>query len=411
VRHDTYSGPHEIKPSQFIHSRLGNLYLRTRFGHWRDIAVGLQLYVLSILGPQHFPGQRRALLRGIPTYLRRYPHFRWNTRRPRGKFRFRGLNYEIRRGGAFTETVLTEEMPRQPKVSVLVRTLGRRAMLDRALRSVANQTYPNLEVVIVEDGPETLRGFLSEFPNLDIVYHAFGKNRGRCQAGNEAMQRASGEYLVFLDEDDEFYADHIEQLTATVLSSDAEVAYATAFEVPTEWGADGEIVKEGDAIVAYQQPFSRLELSYRNYLPILTVLFHRALYERCGGMDLELDNLEDWDLWLRFSAATGRFAFLDKTTSLYRVPYRREDYGTRHGALRSFNQAAATKHDRLVLTMTVAEANREIAQILEEQTRLGQILGITPRELRGIERAYTRHKLVRWTIKTLRPVLRRLIFG
>ncbi len=225
------------------------------------------------------------------------------------------------------------------------------------------------------------------------------------------MQRASGEYLVFLDEDDEFYADHIEQLAATVLSSDAEVAYATAFEIPTEWGADGEIVKEGDAIVAYQQPFSRLELCYRNYLPILTVLFHRALYERCGGMDPELDNLEDWDLWLRFSAATGRFAYLDKTTSLYRVPYQRKDYGTRHGTLRSFNQAAATKHDRLVLTMTVAEANREIAHILEEQTRLGQILGITPRELRGIERAYMRHKLVRWTIKTLRPILRRLIFG
>ncbi len=85
--------------------------------------------------------------------------------------------------------------------------------------------------------------------------------------------------------------------------------------------------------------------------------------------------------------------------------------GTRHDALRSFNQAAASKHDQLMLTMTVAEANREIAQILEEQTRLGQILGITPRELRGIERAYSRHKLVRWAIKTMRPVLRRLIFG
>jgi len=321
------------------------------------------------------------------------------------------LNYEIRRGGEFTETVLAEHLPRRSKVSILVRTLGRRAKLDRALRSVANQTYRNLEVIVVEDGPATLGDFLSEFRDLDIVYHPLGENRGRCHAGNEAMNRASGEYLVFLDEDDEFYADHIEQLVAAALTSGTEVAYATAFEVPTEWDSAGKILRQGEPIVQFQQKFSRLALCYRNYLPILTVLFHRSLFERFGGMDPDLDNLEDWDLWLRFCAAGARFAFLNKTTSLYRIPYRRKDYGIRYQSLHSFKTVATAKQEQMALTMTVAEASREIGVILEDQSRLGQILGITPRELRGIEKLYTRHKLARWAISILRPVLRRLVLG
>jgi len=411
VRHDSYSVPNEIKPSQFIYSRLGNLYLRSRFGTVTDILIGLQLYMLSIIGSQHFHGQRRALLREIPTFFRLFPHFRWGANGPHGRHRVRGLNYEIRRGGEFTETVLAEHLPRRSKVSILVRTLGRRAKLDRALRSVANQTYRNLEVIVVEDGPATLGDFLSEFRDLDIVYHPLGENRGRCHAGNEAMNRASGEYLVFLDEDDEFYADHIEQLVAAALTSGTEVAYATAFEVPTEWDSAGKILRQGEPIVQFQQKFSRLALCYRNYLPILTVLFHRSLFERFGGMDPDLDNLEDWDLWLRFCAAGARFAFLNKTTSLYRIPYRRKDYGIRYQSLHSFKTVATAKQEQMALTMTVAEASREIGVILEDQSRLGQILGITPRELRGIEKLYTRHKLARWAISILRPVLRRLVLG
>lgn len=56
VRHDTYETAGQIKPVQFIHSVLGNLYLRTRFGTFGDIRQGIALYLQMLRGPVHFPG-------------------------------------------------------------------------------------------------------------------------------------------------------------------------------------------------------------------------------------------------------------------------------------------------------------------------------------------------------------------
>ena len=409
--HLTYANPGEIKHGQLIYSRLGSLYLRTRFGTWSDVIVGWLLYLAAILQSQHFPGQRRALLAGLWSYGVRFWYFRRGARRKRGRYRFFGWDFAPARLGAFHRVEPFDSLPRQPKVSILIRTVGRTMMLRRALQSVRNQTYRNLDVVIIEDGPPTLEALVAEFRDLPIVYHAFGANHGRCEAGNEALRRASGEYFVFLDEDDEFYADHIEQLVAEVLRSNVEVAYATAFEVPTEWGPNDEIVREGNYEVQFRQPFSRLELCHRNYLPILTVLFHRSLYERCGGFDPELDNVEDWNLWLRFSVATKRFAFLEKTTALYRVPLKKKVYKRRDQGLKSFKEIAQNKHRTLTFSMTVAEANHEARQILEEHMRLSEILGLSPQDLRGIERLRARHRLVRAAIGLARPILRKIISG
>ena len=85
--------------------------------------------------------------------------------------------------------------------------------------------------------------------NLEIHYKALGKNQGRCMAGNEAMSMASGDYFVFLDEDDLFFADHIEQLVAAIAATaNAKISYSYAFEIPTAYSCEEgrlTIVEEG----------------------------------------------------------------------------------------------------------------------------------------------------------------------
>jgi hypothetical protein len=57
-----------------------------------------------------------------------------------------------------------------------------------------------------------------------------------------------------------------------------------------------------------------------NYIPIQSILFKRELYEQYGGFDLEMELLEDWNLWTRY-ALTSTFKFVQKTTSLFRTPH------------------------------------------------------------------------------------------
>ena len=291
VRHDTYDAPNQIKPDQFLYGILGNLLLRARYGSLREIVAGWLMFVAVLFGPKHFPRQRERLLRIWLAYARRFTHF-LSFRRKTPGVEFHGWDFAPVRDGAFHEVVPYQDIDAPPLVSVLVRTIGRKAQVRRALQSIANQTWRNLEVVLVEDGPATLDSTVSEFAHLTITYVPLGVNRGRCHAGNVAMERASGEYFCFLDEDDEFYADHIEQLFVALRNSSAKAVYSNSFEVKTEWDDQFNIVREGTRNVVYDEEFSFVEMSRRNITPICCVLFSRQLYETCGGLDPQLENLE-----------------------------------------------------------------------------------------------------------------------
>ncbi len=54
----------------------------------------------------------------------------------------------------------------------------------------------------------------------------------------------------------------------------------------------------------HQRPFNLEHLRWSNFMPVNCVLFERSLFEEFGGFDEDLDVLEDWDLWLRYAAAT-----------------------------------------------------------------------------------------------------------
>src|SRR4029079_17817904 len=172
-----------------------------------------------------------------------------------------------------------------------------------ALASCAHQTYPNLEVVVIEDGPERSRAVVDEVRGrLALRYRATGKRTGRARAGNVALAMASGEWLNFLDDDDVLFADHVEVLVDAVQASNAAGASGLAWETHTAIhdrasAAYDEVLH----VTRHRQRFDRLTLWHHNFLPIQAVLFHRRLYERYGGFEEDMDQLEDWNLWTRYT--------------------------------------------------------------------------------------------------------------
>ena len=393
VWHYTYEEAAQVKPQQFLGSTLANVLLRCRYGRRHEVIQGFVMFMALFAMKPLFEGMRTQLLGQLFKLMKLAPHFLRTRRQSQEKFSFRMWDYAMAREGAFYEYLNANQSPIEqakntaqgaPMVSVLMRTMpGRAGKLREAIASVVNQTYAHMqgpiELVLVEDGG---LGIESSKPQIDalrasgvlakVIYVPLPKS-GRCVAGNKALEVATGQLCCFLDDDDLFYADHLEVLVNEWLKQPSLGAvYALAYEVRTHVHSEEPWVYE-DVIhsLIHRQEFSRPTLWHHNYFPIQTVLFQRRLYLENGGFDLDLENLEDWNLWVRYSLKSD-FKLISKVTSLYRVPDQLENALKRQAVLDNYYAKAKTKHDLLKVELTLPE----IQQIVEEISRQNQVVGV-----------------------------------
>jgi len=364
VWHYTYEHAAELKPAQFLGSTLAHVLLRCRYGSWLQALVGLLMYASLFFLPAGFVGQRRQLLRNAMRLFLLVPHFLLTRLHKSGNFGFRGWDYSIAREGAFytspetAPTVVPDPaVAQQPLVSVLVRTMpGRSGKLHEALASIAAQTYSRVELVVVEDGGHSAQAQVDAWRQSGrftaVIYQPLDKV-GRCAAGNAALAAASGDLLGFLDDDDLLFADHLEVLVqAWQAQPTLGAVYGLAWQVRTHIiSHEPWRYRDIEHSLIYRQPFERAILWHHNYLPIQTVLFQRRLYQRWGGFDPELDNLEDWNLWVRYSLHDD-FALVPKVTSLYRVPAQAQQAAQRQRALDDHYARALEKHGQLAVQLS-----------------------------------------------------------
>ncbi|MBO9127832.1 glycosyltransferase [Rhizobium sp. 16-545-1B] len=350
VYHYTYEAAGQVKPLQVTGSTFANLYMRLAFGTLRDMiavpAMGLRLLVSA----EQFPGARRKHFQNAIKLIQFAPKLitRNVTRKTAALFPFRGWDYELVRKGAF---YALDPLPDYcPKVTVITRSYkGREKLLLQAMKSVSNQTYRNIEHIITEDRGEHLKDFIEEYAAAtggDIVY-ASGNKIGRSDAGNLALEKATGRWCVFLDDDDLFYCDHIEVLVGSILKNNSHAAYSLAFEVPTRKLAEDWSSFAVFAPIIHDhmaKDFDYEALKSNNLFPIQAVLFERTLFEERGGFDEDLEALEDWALWQKYSYRT-RFVLAAKTTSLYRTPEHLDDYDERRKKLVSAYEGLVERMD------------------------------------------------------------------
>jgi GT2 family glycosyltransferase len=406
VVHRTYSVAEEVKPLQVLGGHLTNLCLRARYGGALRTLQGLAMLAADALAPQDFPGRRRGLVKVFFRFLARWPHFALSRVRPTAKFRpvFAGWNYELRRDGAFvaSRSQRDEPRPETPLVSVLIRTINRGAWLKQALESVAKQTWPNIEAIVVEDGFPTSEAIVDAFRDrLAVRYHATGEKVGRARAGNIALAEAHGEWFNFLDDDDVLFADHVEVLMDAVQRSGAKGAYGLAWETQTNVADRGSAdYSEIAHYTRHHEPFDRLALWHHNFLPIQAVLFHRGLFDRHGGFAEDMDQLEDWNLWTRYTLDDD-FVLVEKTTSKYRVPARARDAAGRQELLDNAYRDAVERQRALMVTASVYD----ISQMAERYVRSEAVMLLSRGDLRRFvgERPWLA-RLAAWR----HPVMRRL---
>ncbi|MHB8354938.1 MAG: glycosyltransferase [Burkholderiales bacterium] len=194
-------------------------------------------------------------------------------------------------------------------VSILIRSMGRTALLQQALDSVAQQSWPAIEVVVVAAIPHhpALPDHCGAFP-LRLL--TTDQPLPRSTAANRALEAAQGGYVLFLDDDDGLLPDHVEKLARELdRRTDVEAAYSEVQPVSLERVAQG---------APFSPPFDPVRLLSGNWMPLHAVMFRHALIERGCRFDPDLDCYEDWDFWLQVAHWT-EFARLPGVSAWYRI--------------------------------------------------------------------------------------------
>lgn len=188
-------------------------------------------------------------------------------------------------------------------VSVIMRTKDRPALLREAIDSVRAANHP-CEIVVVNDG-----GARVDLEGVKLIEHE--QSRGRSIAANEGVRAATNDFIVFLDDDDLHYPEHLPTLTAAATTTHAGwySDAVSAFLRPAQSGRYETHSRQR----LYSQDFDRELLLADNYIPLPTILIRRDTFLDLGGFDPQFDLFEDWEFLIRL-AKRGDFLHVPRVT-------------------------------------------------------------------------------------------------
>lgn len=197
----------------------------------------------------------------------------------------------------------------KPKVSVILPTYNRAHLVGRAIQSVLNQTFQDLEIVVVDDAStDNSEEIVKNFSNPNIKYHRHESNRGANAARNTGISIAKGEYIAFNDSDDEWLPTKLEKQVIIIENTedDIGIVYSGFYQIIGN-------VKSYVPSVSIKKKDGNIykSLLYGNFVTTQTVLIKRECFEKVGFFDEELPRLQDWELWLRISK-NYKFKFIDE---------------------------------------------------------------------------------------------------
>ena len=208
------------------------------------------------------------------------------------------------------------EAKNNPTVSVVIPTYNRAHLVGRAIQSVLNQTYQDFELIIVDDAStDNTEEMVKSIDDERLRYIRHEENSGTSVAPrNTGIKAARGEYIAFLDSDDEWLPQKLEKQIDKFNSVSSDVGLVCCGYACIN-GKTGETLREymptegGDVF--------RLIVE-RNIPGSPTVLIRKECFKKAGLFDTEFLSLQDWDMWIRI-AKYYKFDFIPEVLAKYCV--------------------------------------------------------------------------------------------
>ncbi|HYI46076.1 MAG TPA: glycosyltransferase family 2 protein [Actinomycetota bacterium] len=190
-----------------------------------------------------------------------------------------------------------------PLASIVTPVLNRRETLEACLRSVADQTYPNIEHIVVDGGStDGTIDLLREWePRVKWISES---DTGMYNAINKGLAMTTGDFVAYVNSDD-LYLPYSVEAAVEVLTKDHDLVF----------GDLGVLTRERDPVGFYPQFYRDFDLNHYTHFATLaqpTVFWTRALMERTGTFDESYRLLGDCEYWLRAAVKGARITHLDE---------------------------------------------------------------------------------------------------
>ncbi len=184
---------------------------------------------------------------------------------------------------------------RGPLVTVVIPTHNRRGFLPVALSSVLSQSYRDLQVIVVRDGGERADDIVEGLRDRRVLFIDRDENLGKAASLNEALTRAEGKYIAYLDDDDMLYPYHVETLVDALESRmDCRLAYTDLYRVYCRTEPDGTRTVLSK-VLDISRDFDRFLMLCFNHTLHVSLMHHRDLLDQTGPFNEDLKVLIDWD--------------------------------------------------------------------------------------------------------------------
>ncbi|HXJ79409.1 MAG TPA: glycosyltransferase family 2 protein [Candidatus Methylomirabilis sp.] len=191
-------------------------------------------------------------------------------------------------------------MDQSPRVTVAIPTWNRAYLVQRAIRSALAQTFREFEVLVVDDGSsDGTPQVVAEVGDPRLAYVRHEENGGISRARNTALARARGEWIAFLDDDNEWAPDYLErQLAFAASRPGADMVYCRARRHDTRARRHGLV----PSTLCDGRVFRQL---LTGWVPLMSsALLRRSVVIEVGGLDERLGATEDRDLCMRLAQRT-----------------------------------------------------------------------------------------------------------
>jgi glycosyltransferase involved in cell wall biosynthesis len=186
-----------------------------------------------------------------------------------------------------------------PLISVVIPAYNAESFVGHTLTSVLEQTYQNIEVIVIDDGSQDstadiVKSFAKSDPRVILVNQP---NSGVSSARNSGIYHSKGEFIAFIDADDIYYPECLEKLTHAMLEADNSVGLVYTWSAHID--DEGNLTSGFNCSLVEEEVYEAL-LS-RNFIGNASAaLVRRCCIDKVGGYNSEMQpGCADWDFYLR----------------------------------------------------------------------------------------------------------------
>ena len=208
----------------------------------------------------------------------------------------------------------------QPLVSVIINCFNGETYLREAIDSVIAQTYTNWENIFWDNqSTDSTSDIVKNYDDDRIHYYYAVTHTNLGEARNLAVEKANGEYINFLDADDVWANNKIEEQIKLIVPGKCEVIY-TPFDVIFGDSFDYNMRKVYTKHIRHICFDGNLyeKLLIENYIIFSSVLIKKNLFTQIGGVNTRFQQYEDWELLLKASLLSS-FSVANRTMTYYRI--------------------------------------------------------------------------------------------